>query len=302
MQKTANLMCDAHRRPRGFLVAVLISAAVHGLFAVLLGSLTTIHTHPVDAAPLAEIPVLVVSEEPIQVSLADDARTAAAGSPSSAEPNVGETQTVQVRPPPVATGEETPDAAVPRVMNVGKAELPTAGGDSADVGPVFLGVQVPARSVVFVIDRSLSMGLTDGLKTVKRELSAKLDRLPPGARFQVLFYDSRVECLPSAERDGLFANTEENRRRIRALTDSIRARAGTDHLTALLRALALRPEAVLFITDADDLGRDQVRSITDANAGKTAIHALQWGLTSAENDSLKELARLNRGSYRHFGP
>jgi hypothetical protein len=287
---------DSLGRPRGFLLAVTISAAAHALIALLLGTLTTLGGNPVADTPLAEILVLVVSDEPIQsVSVAEPVQTTTNVSGS----NTGESETVQVRPAPVDTDPGVPETNLPRVTYAGP---PASPGDASESGPTFLGVQIPAKSVVFVIDRSVSMGLTDGLRRVKQELTEKLDRLPAAARFQVIFYDTQVECLTASDRDGLLANTEENRRLVRALTDSIRARSGTDHLKALLRALALRPEAVLFITDADDLGRQQVRSITDANAGKTTIHALQWGLTAAENESLKDLARLNRGSYRHFGP
>jgi hypothetical protein len=87
-----------------------------------------------------------------------------------------------------------------------------------------------------------------------------------------------------------------------AFIKSIKAQGSTDHMAALRQAVYLRPEAIVFITDAEDLRRDQVRSITDANQGRTAIHALQWCPTHEPSESLQELARLNRGIYRQLGP
>jgi len=189
---------------------------------------------------------------------------------------------------------------VPQV--VGPARPEGAGANPSDAGSEFFGVQVPARSVVFVIDRSTSMWVNHGLEAAKRELLEKLDRLPSGTRFQVFFYDNGVEFIASRERDGLLSNTDENRTRIIRLIESIRARGSTDHSTALRKALELRPEAILFMTDAEDLTRNQVRSITDLNQSRTAIHALQWCPMHEPSNSLQELARLNRGIYRQLGP
>src|SRR5262249_22664273 len=85
------------------------------------------------------------------------------------------------------------------------------------------------------------------------------------------------------------------------LPDRTGAAAVTDHLTALRQALALRPEAILFITDADDLKPEHVRSITQLNSGRTAIHTLQWSLSPSESEPLKALAQLNRGTHRKIG-
>jgi hypothetical protein len=280
----------------------MISAAMHGLFGLILWALSTNHSQFADDKPLAEIPVLVLADEPLNVSLREEQTRSARGGSTSKDRSKTEANPIQVQPLPLDTGAQPSKTDVPRVVGAGTPGRSEGDSGSSNEGSTFFGVQLPARSVVFVVDRSLSMGINSGLDAVKRELLAKLDRLPAATRFQVLFYDSQVECLPSVETDHLLANTEETRRRIAALVKSIRARAGTDHLAGLHRALALWPEAILFITDADDLRRDQVRAITDANHGRTAVHTLQWSLTPLENDSLKDLARLNRGSYRRLGP
>jgi hypothetical protein len=283
-------------------MAVLVSAVVHVVFGLVLWTLSTTRSRLPDDKPLAEILVVVVPDEPLTVSLRTEPVRRASGTPNSESTSESEATPIQVQPLPVDTGSQTPSANVPRVVSPSTAGSTGGDGNTSNEAPTFLGVQLPARSVVFLIDRSMSMWFNNGLEAAKRELATKLERLPATTRYQVLFYDDKVVCFASVERDGLLPNTEETRRQITALMKSIHARGATDHLAALLRALALRPEAILFITDADDFRRDQVRTITDANQGKTAVHALQWSLTAAENESLKELARLNRGTYRQLGP
>src|SRR5262245_9429299 len=55
-----------------------------------------------------------------------------------------------------------------------------------------------ARRIVFVIDRSVSMGLGGGLQRARDELRAALRALPPDVRFQVIAYNqAAVPLLPA---------------------------------------------------------------------------------------------------------
>jgi hypothetical protein len=60
----------------------------------------------------------------------------------------------------------------------------------------FFEIPTEAQAIVYVIDRSASMGPSGALAAAKRELLASLSRLPPTARFQVIAYSSRVEPIP----------------------------------------------------------------------------------------------------------
>ena len=300
MQSDIMHSADPTSRPRGLLVAVTISIAVHGLFGLLLCTRTAIRSQSADDKPLNEIAVVVVPDEPANLVLSADSSPSSISGAIPGVPADQDSGPIRVAPLPVDADSGNPDTDVPRVVN--PPTLAGTGSNSSSTGTAFFGVQVPARSVVFVIDRSMSMWFNHGLEAAKRELLEKLDRLSPGTRFQVFFYDNKLEFFPSTERDGLLANLEENRLQIIRLVKSINGRGSTDHMTALRQALRLRPEAILFISDAEDLRGEQVRSITAVNQGRTAIHAVQWSPTHEESQVLRDLAHRNRGSYQRLGP
>src|SRR5207302_4579733 len=118
-------------------------------------------------------------------------------------------------PVPIQAAPTAPrDAEQPRVV------IAPSGGPSRGAGarggtsagtekPTFFGVPVQARSIVFVIDRSISMGLSGGLEAAKRELLASLEGLPAATRFQLVFYNHDVQALPTNDHDGMPANTDE---------------------------------------------------------------------------------------------
>ena len=71
-------------------------------------------------------------------------------------------------------------------------------------------------------------------------------------------------------------------------------------LVSLHRALALNPDVIFFVTDADELKPAQIATITQLNHGRTAIHAIE--LSSRMHDDpdtpLQLLTRANHGAYR----
>ena len=70
----------------------------------------------------------------------------------------------------------------------------------------------------------------------------------------------------------------------------------------LLMALALRPDIVYFLTDADEpqLSAEELAEIGRANKG-TQIHAIEFGFgpESGDNNFLKRLARQNGGQHAY---
>lgn len=171
-----------------------------------------------------------------------------------------------------------------------------AGGAGTD----FFHIGTSCKTVVYVIDRSASMGLNGSLTVAKRELLASLKRLPPEARFQVIFYNRSAEPLRIGGRSDLLPATPDYKQQVALLLETLDAEGGTEHLSALQCALAFQPEVIFFLTDADDLRDDQIRAVTLANHGQTAIHAIQL-TASQHNDGnvpLFALARANQGQYQ----
>jgi hypothetical protein len=175
----------------------------------------------------------------------------------------------------------------------GNGNIPREGGGS------FFPLPATATRVVYVLDRSVSMGEGDKLDLACREVLASLRRLPPSARFQVILYnnsatalliDGHIDLLPAKP-----AVLDQVADRLKDLPAS----GGTDHANALRRGLALHPDVLFFITDADQLPYEQIGSITRGNPG-AAIHIVELtrrrgGLSDGP---LARLARDIGGTYR----
>jgi hypothetical protein len=174
---------------------------------------------------------------------------------------------------------------------------PTGAGTGATS---FFQIATRGLRIVYVIDRSSSMGETGALALAKRELRASLDILVPEARFQIIAYNRSAEPLRVNGQSGLLPATPDNKHQAVWLIDHIHAEGGTEHLTALRRALQFQPDVLFFLTDADALTEEQVRTITRLNQGRTVIHAFEMGVSHLTDalSPLQLLARDNRGEYR----
>ena len=150
-----------------------------------------------------------------------------------------------------------------------------------------------------MIDRSLSMGYSGALAVARREIEDSLNDLPGEARFQVILYNGVAEPLWIGGRSELLPATEGNRRAVMNRVQEILAEGGTDHVRALRAALLLKADAIYFVTDADELTLDNVRSITRLNGKRSAIHTIELHSGAARPDApLAQLARLNGGTHR----
>ncbi len=178
------------------------------------------------------------------------------------------------------------------------------GGVGGGVGPgtEFFGMRDRGGSYAYVIDCSGSMTARGSLDVAKRELLTSLGQVPAEARFAVVFYniDARIFTDPTG-REGMMAASPSNKARVRALLQTVKADLGTDHMKALRAALAMRPEVIFFLTDADLMSRQDVTEIL-AQVGKTRIQAVEFGLVGDLNGSapLRSLARSTGGSYRYI--
>lgn len=178
------------------------------------------------------------------------------------------------------------------------------GGVGRGIGPgtEFFGAREHAGSFAYVIDCSGSMATRNALDIAKRELLASLGQLPPDAHFAIVFYNLRATVLsdPQGQR-GLMAATRANKARVLAQLNAIAPDGGTDHMLALRAALAVRPEVIFFLTDADLMTTSDVNEIV-AEAAKTRIQAIEFG-RGAElggSEPLRKLAAATGGSYRYL--
>jgi hypothetical protein len=202
---------------------------------------------------------------------------------------------------PIVAPAPPTSAAPPAPVGGGGQPPGVAKGDGgAGQGGGILRPPATARRVVFVIDRSLSMGLSGALAVAKRELLTGLDALSPDARFGVILYNRQAEPLCPDGQTGLVPATEANRAAVARLVEGLRAAGGTDHVAALRRAIALGPDVIFFVTDADEMTAEQVRTVALLNRGRAAIHAVELNNDGERRDDtpLKLLARLSGGTHR----
>jgi hypothetical protein len=171
----------------------------------------------------------------------------------------------------------------------------------AGAATAFFGVPAIGKSVVFVLDRSASMGLDGRLDRARRELADSLRRLPPSARFQVITYNKVAEPIRIAGTAGLLPATPTMIEYVIAAVNRLPAEGGSEHLKALTEAVKSGPDVVYFLTDEDDLELRDVRTVTRINHERVCIHALCLVPPLGAESPMQVLARLNRGQFAVVG-
>ena len=156
---------------------------------------------------------------------------------------------------------------------------------------------------VYVFDRSGSMNGYGGrpLQAAKSELLRSLYELESSHQFQIIFYNEAPRIFePQGRRPRLAWGDDVSKRLAREFVQAIRATGGTEHVSALMMALKMRPDVVFFLTDADDpvLTSSELARITRLNQG-VAIHTIELGVgPQTRNDNfLAQLARQNNGQH-----
>lgn len=179
------------------------------------------------------------------------------------------------------------------------------GGVGRGVGPgtEFFGAREHAHSFAYVIDCSGSMATRSSLEYAKRELIVSLDQLPPDAQFSVVFYNLHATVFSDPTgRKGPMAATAANKARVGTQLTQIAPDGGTDHMLALRAALAMKPEVIFFLTDADLMTQGDI-SVVLTEAGPTRIQAVEFGRGAdlgAESNPLRRLAAGTGGTYRYI--
>jgi hypothetical protein len=165
------------------------------------------------------------------------------------------------------------------------------------------GLKGTGSAFVYVFDRSASMEDLGGkpLRAAKRQLIESLRFLGDEQQFQVIFYNDSTRTYRSTGGDsGLVFATAEERRRAERFVDSIRGEGGTDHMSALKLALAMGPDVIFLLTDAEGgFTVSDLAAIGDFNRSGTVINAIEFGVgsQSGAGGSLRKVAEESRGQY-----
>lgn len=209
---------------------------------------------------------------------------------------------------PTLPGPSTADLGLPTGTSAGSGGVGAGGGVGGGIGSgvgpgtEFFGMRDRGGSYTYVIDRSGSMTVRHSLEVAKRELLVSLAQVPTEATFAIVFYSSDATVFTDAKGNpGMMPASPANKLRVQDLLTTIPPYGGTDHMKALRAALALRPEVLFFLTDADSMNHQEVADIL-AFSGKTRIHAVEFGQTGGIGGStpLRTLAQSTGGSYRYL--
>lgn len=184
-----------------------------------------------------------------------------------------------------------------------------AGNEEAAAGATgkasFFGASAKGQRIIYVLDASGSMVDYGAIDVARSELKASLERLTPGQRFQVIFYNNAPRPLAQVSgRDDLPRATEVNKAKARQFIDSQQPQLGTNHIAALELALSQKPDVLFLLTDADipRLSAPELERLRKQNSGKCQIHTIEFGKggdLTQDNNFLKKLARQNGGQHRY---
>lgn len=171
------------------------------------------------------------------------------------------------------------------------------------VSTKIFGAQGSGSTFVYVFDRSQSMKGAP-LLAAKRELLSSLENLERTNQFQIIFYNQEPSVFsPRANRTPSLEFADRSTKRAASqFVENVTAEGGTQHLPALMQAIAMRPDVIFFLTDANEpvLTTDELSRIRRA-CGSCSIHTIEFGKGSrAKSESfLKRLAEQNSGTHTY---
>lgn len=245
-------------------------------------------------------------EESIEtIESAQDAADAGAEA-FSALPDVGAESALADRlPKPLGLGSQSlTGEGNASGMTQGGAGRPrrTAGGDA--VVQVF-GVEGTGSKFVYAFDRSVSMNMEGRLSAAKRQLIESLESLDTIHQFQIVFFNHNPTApdLSGGQNRIAFA-TEQNKQLAERFVGGVIADGGTDRYGALVKSLALQPDVIFFLTDADDaMTPAEMQRIQDRNRRVGAmICTIEFGSgpSSGRKNFLNALADMTGGQYGYI--
>ncbi len=296
--------------------AWLLSTTIHTVLIVVL--VLTVRVMPVPNAPEPDrqIGIVLATANEGSNEYFDEA---AANQPSSSQ---SPRETNAQSNSPLPTAEDLPvdvGGVLPSAEELlgGQASdfLPDAGDLAQGVVPgksfggqaktSVYGLQAEGTKFLYVFDRSGSMSGYGGrpLRSAKAELIASLNDLDRTHQFQIIFYNEEPQVFrPDGRSPRLVFGDEQGRTLAQRFVGSIIAAGGTRHMQPLVMALAMRPDVIFFLTDAEEpkLSGEELERIRRLNKG-TQIHTIEFGFgpSSGEENFLMRLARQNGGQHAY---
>lgn len=168
---------------------------------------------------------------------------------------------------------------------------------------------------VYVFDRSESMNsvftlysegqivsMITPLQCAKLELLRSLDSLTKANEFQIVFYNNSPFVFGESHYgDQMYRATDENKEHARQFVEQMPGQGFTNHLAAIEAAVALEPDVIFLLTDAeakDDLHPSVVRRIFKyCQKRNIKINVVHFCNTPRPGCTLIELAERTGGEH-----
>lgn len=157
----------------------------------------------------------------------------------------------------------------------------------------FFGIRAEGRFFIYVLDGSGSMIDDDRFARATIELRRSVNALKPPQRFEVLFYND--EPVPMLGGPIARPADQESKEALRRWLRTMEPEGGTVPLPALAQAVALRPDAIFFLSDGA-LPEETVEAVAGINRGKIPIHCIDLA-GGLGGDQLRRIAAANGGTY-----
>lgn len=157
----------------------------------------------------------------------------------------------------------------------------------------FFGIRARGQFFIYVVDGSGSMIDDDRFPRATIELRRSVFALQPPQRFEVIFYNERPTPMPG----GPVPRPADLKSRA-ALIQWLRLiepEGETNPTPALAQAIALKPDAIFFLSDGV-LPEGTVESVAKLNTRKIPIHCIDLA-GGLGGDQLRRIAKANAGEY-----
>ncbi len=171
-------------------------------------------------------------------------------------------------------------------------------GDGDGDGGGFFGINVPTRSVVFVVDASGSMNhphdsfAKTRFRRLKFELAKCISAMDSDTQFYIIFFNEAPIAMPAPSM--VFATPAAKQRYLEWMASS-KAIGETDPRAALAIAMKMSPHAIYFLTDGS-FAKKHEKEILALPRTRTVIHTFAFGEEAAK-DMLKQLAQKHEGQF-----
>ncbi|MBX3226940.1 MAG: VWA domain-containing protein [Labilithrix sp.] len=198
-----------------------------------------------------------------------------------------------------ASAKKSADAAAPIASSVCHRERGETGTLAVMLVPdLGASKEAPrARQLVFVIDRSGSMGGA-AMAEARTALRLCLRQLREGDRFNVLAFDTAIEPFANE----LVPYGPATLAKVDAWIGGIDARGGTELLAPMLEAARLAPDGVIvLLTDGEVANEAEISDAFMAARGSARVYS--FGIGSNVSDALlTDLADRTAGAVEHIHP